>query len=256
MRPLSSHADEMSRSRSASPVRTTVPKWNWDLKVVTQDGFELSEFDEDCINQAALEAAVLRKHAESKQKAEERAAKKRDDEEKEAQVVLEMVRKYLPTCQSVDWDVDGALTETGRAHYFYGARDEIGGEFDHEISIDLALRLEHKNPSDPQDEEDFDATIGFEYYESQVWDAGHNKVSFEFAKEKPDILHLGFGDWDELPITKEKFKEMMGELLEHICPDEFTFDCAFEAFRCHFDEMSEGEIDFAADTQANPDQGL
>ncbi len=225
--------------------------------MVTQDGFELSEFDESCINKDALELAVLRKHAANKQAAEEKAARNKVDEEEAAQEVLNMVRKYLPSCQSVDWDITGGLTDTGRSHYFHGPRSGIGDEFDHEVSLDLALRMEHKNPLDPEDEEDFDSAIGFEYCESQVWDAGNTKVSFEFAKEKPDILRISFGDWKVLPITKDQFTDMFSELLDYICTgDEFTLTCAFEAFRDKLDgKVQKGQIAFAP-TAATPDQGL
>lgn len=236
----------MPRSRSASPVRPL--KWTWELKVITQDGHELSEFSEDCVNKTALEAEVLKKHT-ARQAAVQQSEKERElDNNPDYTTALEIVHKYLPTCESVKWNVEGGLSDMDCSHYFHGRPENIDTEFETSVSLELSICLLYTNPHDSEDEADFSNTIYFNFDVGQIWDApviaGSHRVTFELARERP-YVHLDFGDWTSLFVTRQDFEHMMQELLGLMSPDDTTTELACQSLSETLTNCIEhGEIKF------------
>lgn len=219
----------MSRSRSASPVRPL--KWDWELKVFTQYGCERRElvgFSENCVNKTALEAEVLKKHTAHQTVKQQPEKEIEEDNDPDYATALEIVRKYLPTCESVSWAVDGGLSDMDCSHYFRGPSSEISTEFETSVDLELSIHLLYTNPIDPEDEADFCNTIHFEFDVGQTWIRNSHEVTFELTRERPSA-DLGFGDWTTLFITRQDFEHMMQELLGLISPDNTTAELACQS---------------------------
>jgi hypothetical protein len=232
----------MLRSRSASPVRPL--KWTWKLKVITQDGYELGEFSEECVNKTALEAEVLKKHTARRAAAQQSEKERERDNNPDNATALEIVRKYLPTCESVNWNIEGGLSDMDRPHRFHGPPENIETEFNTSVSLELSICLLYTNPLDLEDEADFSNTIYFDFDVGQIWVAESHKVTFELARERP-YVHLDFGDWTSLFVTRQGFEHMMQELLGLMSPDDTTTELACQSLSEALTNCIEhGEIKF------------
>lgn len=172
-------------------------------------------------------SAIIKVKKEERALADAAKAKKLAEErDVEAQKLLEIVRKALPTALSVDYDHEGGLTEMGCMHYFYGSRLDLGEEFDLHYSLGVSIRLPFVPEQDSEGELDFDNSISLEYVADQIADSGSTKVSFEMDGET--ICNMYFGDFEVIPTTEADFKAMFKELLAHICPDIVTRDVVYE----------------------------